>query len=406
MTVSFQMLGKPVGVALILLLSLSPLRAADITVGGECTLADAINAANADEARGGCPAGEGADTIWLTDDVSLAADLPFIESDITIEGNGYAISGDYSHRIFIVGKVRFAVNRLVLRRGRSHSGSAIYSQSGGTIVVNRSVIEENIGHSGMLEYGGAILCQPCNLTINETILRANTSSGAGGAVYFNSWTDSASLRIFNSRIENNNAEHGGGLYVVSTNPESSVNISNVSFYGNWAAHDGGAIYHGAHESGGEHFVTNSAFYNNHAWSGGALFVEEHARATVSHVTFVNNDAGWGSSIYASGQTNLHNSIAVGGRNEECYGQLESSLGSLDSDGTCDAQLRDYPRLGHLIEPEDGSPGYYPLLPGSPVIDAVDCDRGIPTDQIGTPRPQGEACDIGAIEYVPAIDAGD
>lgn len=386
--------------ALLLLIPESTVLVADITVDAACSLADAIAAANEDAAKGGCPAGKGADVIFLTADVVLSAELPFIESEITIEGNGYAISGDLSHRIFYVGETEFIVNQLVLREGRSASGSAISSLAGGTIIVNRSIVESNIGHSSMLDFGGAIRCHPCHLTINESILRDNTSSGDGGAVYFNSWGGNYSLRIFNSHVEKNNAAHGGGLYVVTTDPHASAFISNVSFHDNWAAYDGGAIYHGAHESGGEMFVSNSTFYGNHAWAGGALYTDELARNTFSHVTFVNNDAGWGSSIYAYGKTNLHNSIAVGGRNEECYGTLESSLGSLDSDASCDAFLRLNPLLGDLIEPADGSPSYYPLMPGSPAIDAVNCDRGITTDQIGTPRPQGGLCDLGAIEFVP------
>ena len=42
-------------------------RAADIEVGIECSLADAIRAANSDAAVGACPAGSGADTISLND---------------------------------------------------------------------------------------------------------------------------------------------------------------------------------------------------------------------------------------------------------------------------------------------------------------------------------------------------
>lgn len=381
------------------LLPESKVLAADITVDESCSLANAITAANEDAANGGCPAGDGADVIFLTGDFVLSAALPFIESEITIEGNGYAISGDLSHHIFYVGETKFVVNQVVLREGRSASGSAISSLAGGTIIVNRSVIEGNIGYSSMLDYGGAIRCHPCHLTIIGSILRNNTSSGDGGVVYFNNWGDNYSLRIFNSHVEKNNAANGGGLYIVTTDPHASAFISNVSFHDNWAVHDGGAIYHGAHESGAELFVSNSTFYGNHAPAGGALYTEEHARNTLSHVTFVKNDAGWGSSIYAYGKTNLHNSIAVGGRNEECYGTLESSIGSLDSDASCDALLRLNPLLGDLIEPADGSPSYYPLMPGSPAIDAVDCDRGITTDQIGTPRPQGALCDLGAIEFV-------
>ena len=385
--------------ALLFLIPESTVLAADITVDEACTLAHAIAAANEDAAKGGCPAGNGADVISLTADVTLAASLPAIESVITVEGNGFAISGGLSHRIFVVGDTDFVLNHVVLMEGRSASGSAIFSLAGGTIIVNRSIIESNIGHSSMLDYGGAIRCHPCHLTINGSILRDNTSSGDGGAVYFNGWGDNYSLRIFNSHIEKNNAEHGGGLYVVTTDPHASAFISNVSFHDNWAAYSGGAIYHEAYESGGELFVSNSTFYGNHAWSGGALYTGKLARNTFSHVTFVKNDAGWGSSINAYGKTNLHNSIAVGGRNEECYGTLESSIGSLDSDASCDAFLRSNPMLGDLIKPADGSPSYYPLMPGSPAIDAVDCDRGITIDQIGTTRPQGARCDLGAIEFV-------
>ena len=57
-------------------------------------------------------------------------------------------------------------------------------------------------------------------------------------------------------------------------------------------------------------------------------------------------------------------------------------------------------LGDLVEPEDGSPAYFLLLPGSPAIDAANSDYCPATDQIGTPRPQGDGCDIGAIEFIP------
>ena len=50
---------------------IAPVKAATITVNAECNLIDAITAANLDTARGNCPAGSGADTIVLTDNVDL-----------------------------------------------------------------------------------------------------------------------------------------------------------------------------------------------------------------------------------------------------------------------------------------------------------------------------------------------
>ena len=51
------------GVALLLALGVLPGHAATIEVTDTCSLVDAIRAANTDTAQGGCPAGEGADTI-------------------------------------------------------------------------------------------------------------------------------------------------------------------------------------------------------------------------------------------------------------------------------------------------------------------------------------------------------
>ena len=67
-----------------------------------CTLSDALRAANADMERGECPAGDGADTITLTADITLEGELPRIISDITIDGAGFTISGDGEWRVFYV----------------------------------------------------------------------------------------------------------------------------------------------------------------------------------------------------------------------------------------------------------------------------------------------------------------
>ena len=55
-------------------------------------------------------------------------------------------------------------------------------------------------------------------------------------------------------------------------------------------------------------------------------------------------------------------------------------------------------LDPVLADNGGSTLTHALVPGSPAIDAVQTDCGPPaTDQRGVPRPQGAACDIGALE---------
>ncbi|MGQ0591544.1 MAG: hypothetical protein ACT4QB_02535, partial [Gammaproteobacteria bacterium] len=91
------------GVALLLALGQAPVLAATIDVDGtNCTLVDAIKAANTDAASGGCPAGGGADTLVLvagsTHTLTAVEDttygptgLPLVTSQITIMGNDSTI---------------------------------------------------------------------------------------------------------------------------------------------------------------------------------------------------------------------------------------------------------------------------------------------------------------------------
>jgi hypothetical protein len=61
----------------------------------------------------------------------------------------------------------------------------------------------------------------------------------------------------------------------------------------------------------------------------------------------------------------------------------------------------------LVTPMAGNGGFTPthlLQAGSPAIDAGACVVG--TDQRGIPRPQGPACDLGAVEIVVATPAND
>ena len=72
----------------LLLLSAAPVSSQttfNVSSTSACTLANAITAANTDAVSGGCAAGSGPDTINITSDITLTADLPQITSSITLK---------------------------------------------------------------------------------------------------------------------------------------------------------------------------------------------------------------------------------------------------------------------------------------------------------------------------------
>ena len=116
---------------------------------------------------GACPAGRGADTIRLTEDITLERELPPIVSTISIEGAGYTISGDDQFRIFHVDEDgSLTIRDLLLTRGFAKRGGAILND--GRLNVVNSQLNKNIserGGSAIYNAGGALTVE------SSTILR-------------------------------------------------------------------------------------------------------------------------------------------------------------------------------------------------------------------------------------------
>ena len=503
--------------------------AADIRLSSRCTLADAIIAANNDRAEGNCPAGRGADTIILSQDITLRAELPAITSTITIEGNGYTISGNNRYRIFYNDGGDLTINNLTMTKGRAENEGDIITNADGSLkatetnpvggaIVNWAgtiTISDSSFSGNSAELGGAIF-NDGELSISDSAFSRNSADrgGAivnggngelsisdsvfqnnlaerGGAVH--NWEE---LSIVNSAFQNNSAELGGAIANVdklsivnsafsgnsaeqggAVHNWDELSISDSSFSGNSADEAGGAIANG---EDGELSIGNSAFQNNSAeyggaiynWEelsissstfsdnsaeqGGAIFNWEDGELSISDSTFSDNSAeyggaidnrgelsmvnsafssnsaNWGGAIYNWGELSIVsstfsgnsadqyvgaiyndggtlsmiNSIIAGRGRDACYSgnRLKQNIRNFIQDGSCSPAFRGDPRLGALVTPADGSPAYFPLLANSRAIDAADDDYCPETDQIGTERPQGAGCDIGAIEYVSPTSA--
>lgn len=497
-------------------------QSADIEVSDACSLTDAITASNTDEAAGGCPAGDGVDTISLSSDIRLTVALPHITSEITIEGGGFTISGDNRFRIFAANGGNLTVNELTMTKGYADWGGAIANLNGAIAITNSEINDNSaseggaIGNDGSMrivnsdvshnsaEIGGGIYSLSGGINLINSTLNANTSEDNGGAVAIETgmvtfegsvvsrntaedrggaiWggddgqikvlgdshiyanhslfrgggiaSDGGTIEItssnvsrnksgnlgggiycefgkvtikdsvidgniaesggggirgfscptgiLNSTISNNSVKERGGRYIRNgggINIIGSVVIDASTIIGN-SAEQGGGMWGIVSQALGEVFIVrNSSFVDNAAIKdGGGIYVEK-GEATLIHLTIAKNTSNRAGGIYkhADGKLLMHNSIIAANRGGDCFGRLTENTGNLIEDGSCFPALVDDPMLGELIEPEDGSPAYYSLLEGSPAVDAADDEYCPDTDIIGTPRPRGAACDIGAYE---------
>jgi hypothetical protein len=245
-------------------------------------------------------------------------------------------------------------------------------------VVERFAVQNG---SGGIRNGGI-------LALNNCTVSGNMDGGIYNADLF--FPCYPSLTLNNSTVRGNTADEGAGIY-----NEGILALNNSTVSGNAAQYRGGGIY-----NSGVVYPARILILNN---------------STVSR-----NAAQEGGGIFAAGAVTLTNTILAGnsasGGPDCTWGRVDSfgyNLVGDTSDCTFAATTGDLfdvdPRLFPLI----GLPGYHPLLPDSPAIDAgnpAGCTdhlgNPLDTDQRGTPRPldgdgDGDAiCDMGAYEFDP------
>jgi hypothetical protein len=158
-------------VALLLALSQGSGQAATIVVDElTCTIVDAIVAANADAAQGGCPAGRGADTLVLAPPGSTVTlrsvnnttygptGLPVIRSVITIAGQGGTIARAPSAPDFRL----LAVNR-----------------AGDLTLQDATLMGGSAADFSLVGWGAGILNDNGVVSIENSAITGNAGSGAG-----------------------------------------------------------------------------------------------------------------------------------------------------------------------------------------------------------------------------------
>ena len=354
-----------------------------------CTLADHIRSANTNTAVGFCPAGTSHDIITIAEDITLTEPLPPITGTITIEGGGHTISGAGQFRIFDVNGGNLTINNLTLTEGKpvfdmsgpGGSGGAIKISGGARVAVNNSVFSLNYSEGS----GGAIVVFHSTLVVNKSIFVRNHARAGGGAIRFWYSTGDIANRSFVFNSASSFLESGGAILV---SEGVKLEVRNSSFNGN-SANRGGAVASKVRTPAGRLVPSTT---------------------TLTHVTIMENyakTAGQGIFIGVNDKNfDLRNSIIAGTpiRADSpagiCDGPLNENIGNLIADGSCGSMKGGDPMLAEMV----GAPAYFPLLDGSPALDAADPRFCTERDQLGTPRPHGGGCDIGAFESTTALPA--
>jgi CSLREA domain-containing protein len=163
--------------------------------GGSCSLREAIQAANADAAFGGCPAGGGDDTIPLaagtyslsippgtTGDDKLDGDLD-VASQLTITHPGVmpaVIDAGGVHRVIhVLGAGNLTASGFTIRNGRiGQSGGGIRNE-GNLNLLNATVV----GNETTASFGGGIAnAGTATMSLTNVTVSGNRSEGDGGGI--------------------------------------------------------------------------------------------------------------------------------------------------------------------------------------------------------------------------------
>jgi CSLREA domain-containing protein len=332
----------------------------ELNTDGDCSLREAIEAANTNLGVDACKAGSATqkrDAIHFAlgqrAKIVLSSGLPTITDSAGLNINGLkskiTVSGNDQVRVFSVGQdAKLTLERLTVADGRTEDfGGGIFNDQG-TLKVFNSTFSGN---------------------------SADVSASANGAGIFN---DQGTLEVFNSTFSKNSAGNlGGGI----ENFQGTLKVFNSTFSKNRAG-GGGGIFTFA----GTLEVSNSTFSENSADHGGGIY-KHLGGATLSNTIVANSPSGGncGSELITDGGYNVDDGTTCGF--EEANNSKPSTDPRLDPDG---------------LKNNGGPTRTIALLRGSPAINAIPqgdngCATTIRKDQRGVTRPQGAGCDIGAFE---------
>ena len=422
----------------------------ELNSAGDCSLREAIRAANLDQRVDGCTAGNGADIINLPagtydfstaligtgEDEALTGDLD-IRDDLTIIGAGMGstiIDANYYDRVFhLLSAGNVTLAGVTITQGDAHDnyGGGIYVAGSNLTLIDSEVKNSRTGFGtggGLYNGGGIAIRFVSAVTVVNSRVHLNTSAGGGGGIAVGANTvESSSLTLRDSRVDHNEAITGGGIYnlrpLTVTGSLIDNNLANAGSQG------GGGIY-----SGSTAFISNSTISGNSSNSqGGGIAASSEVPIFLYNVTITGNTAdednllpaGDGGGISNNnGHVYLRNSLIAGNFDKSTASKILDCAGTFDSDdynliqsaagctltGDTSHNLIGVDPFLQALADNGGPTETHAVSSASPAVATGDPDgcldhQGeLSTDQRGFVRPVqghpagGPICDIGAYEH--------
>ena len=324
---------------------------------GDCSLREAIAAANSNSGVDACLSGDTVITDTITFNVSgtiilinpLGQLLVIAGGPLEIDGgNVVKVSGDGATRVlFVETGVILTLQRMDVIDGYAVDGAGLYN-NGGNVTIDDCTLSGNIVAGGA---GGGIYNNAGRLVLANSTLSGNISSDFAGGGIFNGY---AALIVTDSSLSDNSADTGGAI----RNAGGIISIIRSTLAGN-NARVGGAI-----ENFGEIVVDNSTLTHNQSTQTGAA-IYNWFFFKVSNSTISDNSAGFGGAISNSYITmTITNTIVANYDSEsDCTGPILDGGHNISSDDTCsfDPANGSMPSTDPLLGPLQDNDG--PTLTG-------------------------------------------
>jgi len=414
---------------------------------GQCSLIEAIQAANTDRAVDTCAAGSGADTIELkartyyfgqrhsqiADYDYVKSALPVITEDLTIEGNGATIEGPYPYRAYDMNLItssytNLSLNnlnlenaysssggaaldiqgghlrgvRLNIRNNGTDSGAAALDSSSAKISLSQCIIENNEsndGVAGIRAYATRIYRYDAKtIHLDECIIRENKT--ATGVAAIKSTGDMSVVKLERSSVVKNEVKEyvrsGTSAFrwpaIVYNHDDAQMEIVNTSL-----AENVGPVYNVVYNASRLDMNFATVYYNQSPINAKAVYGvynDIDGEASLKNTAMVRNK-------------HVQPSVGLGHQYGNCRGRIESKGHNFDSDGSCAfSELTDVQDRWQwaMLLPLNDNGGFTPTYEPagwSKLRNAGDdySHYSEPTDQRGAgfPRLTSESSDIGAVE---------